>query len=733
MCFAIDSEPLLHRRAGSRYREKAVIVFTTNIPHTKIYSLFATTGARSDGRKCITVIRIVVVRCPIISEAATIQFREDRCFRDAVAAFNRFSQQFSVKDVNDIPDFPLLHGEIVSSQCDDVLLYPPFRENLFGKLYCTNFRICFVPLARQRRDPCCSRSVIFDDDYQFPLCSIETLFYTSSPIIGRALRKFRPMTAPASQLDIISCIKICTKVRSFYCSHSTIAFNNRGDWQKEMQRCAASAAHWRICSFDSDRMIHRNLVQSYPSHLVVPSTLFDIHIHDSLIPNWKNGRFPIWCWSSPNGSAILRSSKCVNDMRADELWELVLSPVYAAHPRSRRAHVVDVDISRSRISSSFERLRELCSFESMAQFNEREKDWYSLVDDTGWCALVFKCLSEARKVVHKIIDNQRSVIITDEEGTDASAVVSSLAQICADGFYRTIAGLNVLIEKEWIALGHPFGRNMFNCSFSSHVQQSRPSTATFLLFLDSLSQLLRLFPVSFEYSQYMLIALWDLSITGLAPGLTCNSVRDCIALKKTSSTFPLSQYYSSKYCIMFANVVHSASVLFGVDEKSSGVIRPSSSPLDVEFWTDCYLRWVPPANVQEGGSVTRDVAMSTVLASAASSASSSCASVVWRQRLHPAFDVSSISSAFPYSDATVASATTLGDLAPPSDNSSVKSLRINFERGSDMRPTASKLSNVDKERRMSASSFFSRVGELVDNGRERGRRQRHSPSAGTLV
>lgn len=57
MCFAIDSEPLLHRRAGSRYREKAVIVFTTNIPHTKIYSLFATTGARSDGRKCITVIR----------------------------------------------------------------------------------------------------------------------------------------------------------------------------------------------------------------------------------------------------------------------------------------------------------------------------------------------------------------------------------------------------------------------------------------------------------------------------------------------------------------------------------------------------------------------------------------------------------------------------------------------------------------------------------------------------
>ncbi|VDM45427.1 unnamed protein product [Toxocara canis] len=658
----------------------------------------------------------------------------------------------------------MLLGEIVSSQCDDVLLYPPFRENLFGKLYCTNFRICFVPLARQRRDPCCSRSVIFDDEYQFPLCSIETLFYTSSPIsqrfqwhsdliaVGRALRKFRPMTAPASQLDIISCIKICTKdfrvwtfdlqrsqfavnlannifhfsrpaslsnffqlscdgihlhsqrmahILFVFLAGSGITFNSRSDWQKEMQRCAASNAHWRFCCFEKD------LVSRYVY---------------------------VWCWSSPNGSAILRSSKCINDMRADELWELVLSPVCAAHPRSRRAHVVDVDISPSRISSSYDKLRELCSVESMAQFSEREKEWYSLVDDTGWCALVFKCLYEARRVVHKIVDNQRSVIITDEEGFNGSTVVSCLAQICADGYYRTIAGLNMLIEKEWIALGYPFGRNMFNCTFSSQVQQSRPSTATFLLFLDSLSQLLRLFPVCFEYSQYMLIALWDLSITGLAPGLTCNSVRDRLALKKTASTFPLSQYYSSKYCIMFANVVHSTNLLFGIDDDSSRVIRPSSSPLDVEFWADCYLRWIPAANIPEGGSVTRDVAMSAVLASAASvTSSSSCAPVVWRQRLHPAFDANSISSAFPYSDATFTSVTAISDQAPVSENSSVKSLRINLDRGDMMRPSASNLSDVQQQRRLSASSFFSRVGELVDNGREKGRRQRHSPSTGTLV
>ncbi|VBB31123.1 unnamed protein product, partial [Acanthocheilonema viteae] len=67
-------------------------------------------------------------------------------FRSYVAAYD---SDIAVKEINEAPNFVLLNGEIVSSQCDDVLLYPPFEDNYFGKLYCTNFRICFVPLARK--------------------------------------------------------------------------------------------------------------------------------------------------------------------------------------------------------------------------------------------------------------------------------------------------------------------------------------------------------------------------------------------------------------------------------------------------------------------------------------------------------------------------------------------------------------------------------------------------------
>ncbi|VDN43253.1 unnamed protein product [Gongylonema pulchrum] len=174
--------------------------------------------------------------------------------------------------------------------------------------------------------------------------------------------------------------------------------------------------------------------------------------------------------------------------------------------------------------------------------------------------MVFQCLQLTCTAIHKLIDNQRSVIITDDDGYNASAVVASLVQICADRFYRTIAGLSSLIEKEWIALGHPFGSNMFGCSLSSRIpicadrfcrtiaglssliekewialghpfgsnmfgcslssripnSRSQSCTATFLLFLDCIAQLIRLHPLAFEYSQHFLIALWDLSITGLA-------------------------------------------------------------------------------------------------------------------------------------------------------------------------------------------------------------------------
>lgn len=45
---------------------------------------------------------------------------------------------------------------------------------------------------------------------------------------------------------------------------------------------------------------------------------------------------------------------------------------------------------------------------------------------------------------------------TEGDGYDMCALVSSLTQILLDPHFRTVSGFQSLIQKEWVALGHPF-------------------------------------------------------------------------------------------------------------------------------------------------------------------------------------------------------------------------------------------------------------------------------------
>lgn len=93
-------------------------------------------------------------------------------------------------------------------------------------------------------------------------------------------------------------------------------------------------------------------------------------------------------------------------------------------------------------------------------------------------------------------------LFAEKLGVDLSAVVSSLVQVCCDPFCRTSQGLDMLIAKEWIALGHPFGernlciRNENGAAVSAGTEDVGPMTApVFLLFLDCVAQLIRLYPM----------------------------------------------------------------------------------------------------------------------------------------------------------------------------------------------------------------------------------------------
>lgn len=89
-------------------------------------------------------------------------------------------------------------------------------------------------------------------------------------------------------------------------------------------------------------------------------------------------------------------------------------------------------------------------------------------------------------------------------GQDMNCVISSLTQILLDPYWRTKFGFQSLIQKDWIAMGHPFAYRL------GHILNAdiEPSPL-FLLFLDCVWQLLQQFPTAFQISETYLTTLWD--------------------------------------------------------------------------------------------------------------------------------------------------------------------------------------------------------------------------------
>mmetsp|Transcript_21811 Transcript_21811/g.33743 ORF Transcript_21811/g.33743 Transcript_21811/m.33743 type:complete len:87 (+) Transcript_21811:1524-1784(+) len=68
--------------------------------------------------------------------------------------------------------------------------------------------------------------------------------------------------------------------------------------------------------------------------------------------------------------------------------------------------------------------------------------------------------------------NKGPVVIHCNTGNDGSSVISSLAQLIADPFYRTFEGFKVLFYKEWLWFFHNF---VSKHSLVLHGQDGQPA------------------------------------------------------------------------------------------------------------------------------------------------------------------------------------------------------------------------------------------------------------------
>uniref|UniRef100_A0A5K4FFU9 Myotubularin-related protein 13 n=1 Tax=Schistosoma mansoni TaxID=6183 RepID=A0A5K4FFU9_SCHMA len=130
--------------------------------------------------------------------------------------------------------------------------------------------------------------------------------------------------------------------------------------------------------------------------------------------------------------------------------------------------------------------------------NSKYMNVFTEAHENGWF-IQLKSLLELAGTVVDLLDLQgASVALCLENGSDVVAQIVSLVQIMLDPYYRTITGFWSLIDKEWLLFGHTFNHNS-NQTLDTKSNQYSP---IFLQFLDIVHQLLKQFPLSFEFNDY---------------------------------------------------------------------------------------------------------------------------------------------------------------------------------------------------------------------------------------
>lgn len=151
-----------------------------------------------------------------------------------------------------------------------------------------------------------------------------------------------------------------------------------------------------------------------------------------------------------------------------------------------------------------------------------------------WNRILQLILAGVKKVVTLIAVHNTSTFIHCSDAWDRTAQLCSLAQVCLDPRFRTMEGFGVLVEKEWMRMGHKFQDR------TDPDADKKESSPVFLQFLDCVFQLMAQYPSAFEFTEDFLIDLYDEAVCSRYGNFCCNcdkERRDLNLSEKTHSVW----------------------------------------------------------------------------------------------------------------------------------------------------------------------------------------------------
>ena len=114
------------------------------------------------------------------------------------------------------------------------------------------------------------------------------------------------------------------------------------------------------------------------------------------------------------------------------------------------------------------------NLETTNDFLDDDESWYTRLENTKWLRYVSVILEYTNKCINCLNYQRINIYIEESMSKDISCVLASLMKIILFKKYRTIAGFQNLIQKEWFLAGHMFSKRSnlvnSNCTFKSFLK-----------------------------------------------------------------------------------------------------------------------------------------------------------------------------------------------------------------------------------------------------------------------
>lgn len=446
---------------------------------------------------------------------------------------------------------------------------------------------------------------------------------------------------------------------------------------------------WRISDVNSNY----TMCPTYPFALIVPKCITDEEVLQASTFRARY-RLPVISWCHPESGAVLaRSSQplvgLMMNMRsnADEKLVAALCTQLVGKGKRRKLYIADARPRKNALANgamgggsesssnyfqseivffgidnihamrdSLARLREYLdthgttSSDGMSSFL-RHGGWtwgggnlssmsasVSTLGDSGWLIHVQSVLAGSAWIAARVALESATVLVHCSDGWDRTTQLVSLASLLLDPYYRTFKGFQALVEKDWLAFGHPFsdrvgmptlsgsGNMPFEVSrqssssgsfssspmrqssgsfssqvpaaTSSHSQNSSNNSPIFLQWVDCVSQLLRMYPFAFEFSSAFLVDFLDCVLSCRFGNFLCNSEKERQQSGIPDACGCLWVYLANLRASEGSSHFHYN--LFYDPLKHQDAILPPAAALAPTLWPQFHLRWACPAEAQAG-------------------------------------------------------------------------------------------------------------------------------------